>query len=119
MRLFVTVGKGTLAPWDPTQKLVVAGVYRHVRNPMIGGVFCVLLGEAVLWASLSLLCWFLFFLLLNLIYIPLLEEPRLERRFGQDYLLYKANVRRWIPRWRPWIPAPGEGGGEDVVLQQS
>src|SRR5262245_44470319 len=35
IRLFVTVGKGTLAPWDPTQRLVVRGVYRHVRNPMI------------------------------------------------------------------------------------
>jgi protein-S-isoprenylcysteine O-methyltransferase Ste14 len=35
IRLFVTVGKGTLAPWEPTQRLVVQGVYRHVRNPMI------------------------------------------------------------------------------------
>ena len=32
IRLFVTVGKGTLAPWEPTQRLVVRGVYRHVRN---------------------------------------------------------------------------------------
>src|SRR5262245_37859467 len=32
IRLFVTVGKGTLAPWNPTQRLVVQGVYRHVRN---------------------------------------------------------------------------------------
>src|SRR5208337_4533440 len=39
IRLFVTVGKGTLAPWEPTQRLVVQGVYRHVRNPMISGGF--------------------------------------------------------------------------------
>ena len=32
IRLFVTVGQGTLAPWNPTQRLVVQGVYRHVRN---------------------------------------------------------------------------------------
>ena len=38
IRLFVTVGKGTLAPWEPPQRLVVQGVYRHVRNPMISGV---------------------------------------------------------------------------------
>jgi protein-S-isoprenylcysteine O-methyltransferase Ste14 len=56
VRLFVTVGKGTLAPWNPTQRLVVQGVYRHVRNPMISGVFFVLLGEALLAASLALFC---------------------------------------------------------------
>src|SRR5262245_61800687 len=55
IRLFVTVGKGTLAPWNPTQRLVVQGVYRRVRNPMISGVFCILLGEAALAASLPLL----------------------------------------------------------------
>ena len=45
IRLFVTVGKGTLAPWNPTQKLVVQGVYRHVRNPMISGVMFILAGR--------------------------------------------------------------------------
>src|SRR5262249_53123270 len=57
IRLLVTVGKGTLAPWNPTQRLVVQGVYRHVRNPMIAGVFFVLLGEAVLAAAGPLLGW--------------------------------------------------------------
>ena len=51
IRLFVTVGKGTLAPWEPTQRLVVQGVYRHVRNPMISGVLFVLLGESMITAS--------------------------------------------------------------------
>ena len=54
IRLFVTIGKGTLAPWNPTQKLVVHGVYRHVRNPMISGVMFILLGEFLLAASLPL-----------------------------------------------------------------
>jgi hypothetical protein len=31
--LFVGTGRGTLAPWDQTQRLVVRGPYRHVRNP--------------------------------------------------------------------------------------
>jgi len=53
--LFVPVGQGTLAPWDPTQRLVVQGVYRYVRNPMISGVLFILLGEAALVGSLSLL----------------------------------------------------------------
>jgi protein-S-isoprenylcysteine O-methyltransferase Ste14 len=105
IRLFVTVGKGTLAPWEPTHKLVVQGVYRHVRNPMISGVILVLLGEAVLTASLPLFCWFLVAALINAAYIPLSEEPGLVKRFGEDYLIYKRDVPRWVPRWTPW-----EGG---------
>lgn len=100
--LFARVGKGTLAPWDATRRLVVRGVYRHVRNPMIVGVMCVLLGEATLLGSLPLLGWFALFLLANALYIPLVEEPGLERRFGTDYRFYKRNVPRWIPRLRPW-----------------
>src|SRR5262245_4651088 len=88
IRLFVTVGQGTLAPWNPTQRLVVQGVYRHVRNPMIGGVFFILLGEAALAASLPLLGWFLIFVIANAVYIPLAEEPGLVRRFGDEFRAY-------------------------------
>src|SRR5262249_39692744 len=45
--LFVRVGRGTLAPWDPTRKLVVRGPYAHVRNPMISGVLTIIVGEAI------------------------------------------------------------------------
>src|SRR5262245_53877470 len=82
IRLFVTVGQGTLAPWNPTQRLVVRGAYRHVRNPMISGVFLVLLGEAVLAASLPLLGWFAAFVVANAVYVPLAAEPGLVKRFG-------------------------------------
>jgi len=102
IRLFVTVGKGTLAPWEPTQRLVVHGVYRHVRNPMISGLILVLLGESVLTASLLLFCCFLVVVVVNAVYIPLSEEPGLSKRFGEDYLTYKRNVPRWVPRWTPW-----------------
>ena len=51
VRLFVTVGRGTLAPWDQTTRLVVRGPYRHVRNPMITGVGTILAGEALLFRS--------------------------------------------------------------------
>jgi protein-S-isoprenylcysteine O-methyltransferase Ste14 len=102
IRLFVTVGKRTLAPWGPPQKLVVRGVYRYVRNPMISGVLLVLLGESVLRASLPLFCLFVVFLVVNIVYIPLSEEPGLVKRFGDEYLTYKRNVPRWIPRLSPW-----------------
>jgi protein-S-isoprenylcysteine O-methyltransferase Ste14 len=104
IRLFVTDGDGTLAPWNPTHRLVVRGIYRHVRNPMISGVMFILLGEVLLAASVPLLNWFAIFVAVNLVYIPLAEEPGLEKRFGEDYLVYKLNVPRWIPRARPWEP---------------
>jgi protein-S-isoprenylcysteine O-methyltransferase Ste14 len=104
IRLFANVGQGTLAPWDPPRKLVVRGVYCHVRNPMIGGVFCVLLGEALLIESAPILGWLMLFILLNLIYIPLYEEPALVRRFGDDYVYYRQCMPRWIPRRLPWNP---------------
>jgi protein-S-isoprenylcysteine O-methyltransferase Ste14 len=102
--LFASAGRGTLAPWDPTQRLVVAGPYRHVRNPMISGVLFVLLGEAALLGSLPLLAWAALFFVLNQIYIPRFEEPGLEQRFGDDYRRYRQHVPRWLPRLRPWQP---------------
>jgi protein-S-isoprenylcysteine O-methyltransferase Ste14 len=100
--LFARVGQGTLAPWDPTIRLVVLGPYRHVRNPMISGVLAVLLGEAVMLGSPPLAIWAGAFFTLNAIFIPLFEEPLLVRRFGADYEAYRAEVPRWIPRLRPW-----------------
>ena len=102
--LFANLGQGTLAPWDPPQKLVVEGVYRHVRNPMISGVASILLGEALILGSLPQFIWFLLFATANAIYMPLSEEPGLLKRFGRDYEIYRAHVPRWIPRLTPWIP---------------
>jgi protein-S-isoprenylcysteine O-methyltransferase Ste14 len=108
IRLFATVGEGTLAPWEPPQRLVVRGVYRHVRNPMISGVLLVLLGESVLTASCPIFRWFVLFAAINAAYIPLSEEPGLVRRFGEDYVDYKRNVPRWIPRLTPREVGSGE-----------
>jgi protein-S-isoprenylcysteine O-methyltransferase Ste14 len=102
IRLFAIVGRGTLAPWDPTSRLVVRGPYRYVRNPMISGVLLILLGEAALFGSLALLLWFGLVLAANAVYMPLVEEPALQRRFGEEYERYRAHVPRWIPRVRPW-----------------
>jgi protein-S-isoprenylcysteine O-methyltransferase Ste14 len=100
--LFARVGEGTLAPWDATRRLVVVGPYRYVRNPMISGVLAILLGETLAFWSASLLGWFAAVFAVNAVYMPLVEEPGLSRRFGEDYDRYRANVRRWVPRLRPW-----------------
>lgn len=98
--LFVRVGKGTLAPWDPTSSLVAVGPYRYTRNPMITGVCTILIGEAVLFGSWHLALWALTVIGLNHVHFLLVEEPGLERRFGESYLAYKRAVPRWIPRVR-------------------
>jgi protein-S-isoprenylcysteine O-methyltransferase Ste14 len=98
--LFVRVGKGTLAPWDPTSSLVAVGPYRYTRNPMITGVATILTGEAVVFGSWRLALCALAFILLNHVYFLFVEEPGLERRFGESYLDYKRAVPRWIPRLR-------------------
>ena len=101
--LFARVGRGTLAPWDPTRRLVAVGPYRHVRNPMISGVLLMLAGEALFWRSGELALWAGTFLLINHAFFLLSEEPGLERRFGDSYRVYRANVPRWVPRVRPWV----------------
>jgi protein-S-isoprenylcysteine O-methyltransferase Ste14 len=98
----VTVGKGTLAHWNPTQRLVVQGIYRHIRNPMIAGVCCLLVGESLVAASLPLFAWFVVFVIANAVYFPVAEERGMVNRFGDNDLAYQRNVPRWIPRLRPW-----------------
>ncbi len=102
VRLFRTVGEGTPAPWAPPKRLVVRGPYRHVRNPMITSVLLMLGAESLFFGSWHLAGWMLVFLLGNAVYFPLVEERALERRFGDAYRHYKANVPRWIPSWRSW-----------------
>ena len=106
---FATRGSGTLAPWDPPSRLVITGAYRHVRNPMISGVILILAGEALAFSSASIGVWAAAVFAVNAVYIPLIEEPGLARRFGGDYELYKEHVPRWVPRLSPWYPSAREG----------
>jgi protein-S-isoprenylcysteine O-methyltransferase Ste14 len=76
---------------------------------MISGVVLVLFGEALLLLSRPHLLWALTFLGINAVYIPLLEEPLLEQRFGADYREYCRNVPRLLPRLRPWVGRNGVG----------
>lgn len=111
---FATRGRGTLAPWDPPRHLVVAGVYRYVRNPMISGVLLVLVGESLYFASFPVAVLAIAFFALNATYIPLVEEKSLVRRFGAEYETYRRNVPRWVPRRSAW-----EAEGEHRALSGS
>jgi protein-S-isoprenylcysteine O-methyltransferase Ste14 len=101
---FAWRGLGTPAPFDPPRKLVVTGPYRWVRNPMYVGMGIVMLGEALVYPSLTrvMLVELGVALVLVSIFVVVFEEPVLRRTFGRDYEEYCRNVRRWIPRLTPW-----------------
>ncbi|HEX3546663.1 MAG TPA: isoprenylcysteine carboxylmethyltransferase family protein [Mycobacterium sp.] len=106
--LFDRVGKGTLGVGEVLGQpvnLVVRGPYRHVRNPMISGVLAILLGEAAVAASGWLLLWFAIFFAVLTTVIQVWEEPHLTKRFGDEYVNYRRNVPRWIPRVSAWEPS--------------
>ena len=109
VRLFLTQGEGTPAPWDPPRKLVVAGPYRHVRNPMITSVLLILFAESLILQSSPIGAWLIAFFVVNGVYFPLMEEKGLEKRFGDAYRRYKQNVPRWLPRVSPWNPDAAKG----------
>jgi protein-S-isoprenylcysteine O-methyltransferase Ste14 len=92
---FLSAGRGTLAPFDPPELLVVRGLYRFTRNPMYNGVLAVLLSEAWLFRSTALLQYsVLTFLVFHLV-VVIYEEPTLESRFGESYQAYRGAVPRW------------------------
>ena len=95
---FSTVGQGTPAPFDPPKKLVLQGLYRYCRNPMFASFLLLMVGEAVLLSSLSVLAYTAVLAVVMHLFITRYEEPNLMRKFGQPYADYLARSSRWIPR---------------------
>ena len=93
-----TVGQGTTGFSEPTKRLVTSGPYRLVRNPMMEGQFLFFAGLG-LFLDLGAM-----FLLLPIIILAthavtvFIEEPKLESRFGQEWVDYPSRVPRWLPR---------------------
>ena len=102
---FALQGLGTPAPIAPTQKLVVTGLYRYVRNPMYVAVVSVILGQAILFADWRLMAYGALMWLAFHAFVLTYEEPVLAETFGAQYEDFQANVPRWIPRLSPWCSA--------------
>jgi protein-S-isoprenylcysteine O-methyltransferase Ste14 len=98
---FVWAGRGTLAPFAPTETLVVSGFYRHVRNPMYVGVLTAVAGQAVLFRSLALVAYGVLLALGFHLFVTRYEEPTLRKKYA-GYEAFCRNVPRWIPRWTAW-----------------
>jgi protein-S-isoprenylcysteine O-methyltransferase Ste14 len=95
---FATEGRGTPAPIDPTEELVVRGPYRWVRNPMYVAVVTFVAGEAILLRSAALVLYALLLAAVFHLFVRLYEEPTLRGQFGAPYERYLERVPRWWPR---------------------
>ena len=99
---FVREGAGTPAPIAPTERLVVGGAYRHVRNPMYVAVIAIIVGQALLFSSWLVAAYALLAGMTMTAFVHAYEEPVLARRYGPDYERYRDAVPGWLPRLTPW-----------------
>jgi len=95
---FAVIGRGTPLVFDPPRRLVIAGPYRWVRNPMAIGAGSALVGVSLFYESLSFSLFAALFMLALHAFVVLYEEPTLRRTFGAEYAFYCATVNRWLPR---------------------
>src|SRR5215216_1440144 len=99
---FAIEGLGTPAPVAPPERLVVGGVYRHVRNPMYLAVTATIVGQALLFGQPALLVYALAIGVIVFCFVRLYEEPTLAEQFGASYEAYRRAVPGWLPRRTPW-----------------
>ena len=99
---FVVEGLGTPAPVAPTERLVVGGLYRHVRNPMYIAVAATIVGQALILGRPGLLVYAAAFGVVVGAFVHGYEEPTLAARYGEQYEAYRRAVPAWWPRRRPW-----------------
>ena len=91
--------RGTPVPFNPPHELVTVGPYAWSRNPMLTGVFAFLFGIGFLLHSVSMVfIWTPVFVIFNILELKLVEEPDLERRFGESYIEYRRRVPMFIPK---------------------
>lgn len=105
---FVVEGLGTPAPVAPTERLVVGGLYRYVRNPMYLAVVAVIAGQAMLLWQAVLVPYAAIVAVAFVVFVLGYEQPSLQRQFGSQYEAYRRAVPGWWPRLRPWRPEPEE-----------
>ncbi|MDH6198150.1 protein-S-isoprenylcysteine O-methyltransferase Ste14 [Mycobacterium frederiksbergense] len=100
---FVKAG-GTPMPVAPTERLVVSGFNRYVRNPMYLGLLVAIIGQALLFGNPRLLIYAAAVWVAPAAFVRWYEEPTLARTFGAEYDAYRRAVPAWVPRLHPWTP---------------
>jgi protein-S-isoprenylcysteine O-methyltransferase Ste14 len=98
--LTFTQGQGSSDSFDSQQELITEGPYEIVRNPMMIGLIGIFFGISF---TLSSLVSFIFAIIMSFVihlFVIHIEEPGLEKRFGQKYIDYSLKVHRWIPKFK-------------------
>jgi len=99
--IYFLKAKGTPVPLNPPKKLVTRGPYSYSRNPMITGLIIFMFGFGIYTQSISFTFIFVpVFVLFNYFELKLIEEPEIEKRLGNDYLVYKKNVPMFFPSFK-------------------
>jgi protein-S-isoprenylcysteine O-methyltransferase Ste14 len=106
VREFVARGGGTPYPWDPPRRLVTTGPYAYVANPMQLSATGLLLLAAVVTRSWAVAGAAASTVLFAAFVAAPHEHEDLTRRHGAAWASYRAHVRPWWPRWRPYLTAP-------------
>jgi protein-S-isoprenylcysteine O-methyltransferase Ste14 len=99
---FAVEGGGTPAPVAETDRLVVGGPYRFVRNPMYVAVLLAIIGQAMLLGRPVLVGYGLVAAAAMIGFVKGYEEPHLSRIYGAEYEAYRRAVPGWWPRSHPW-----------------
>jgi len=86
----------TVKPFETSSLLVTDGLYRFSRNPMYVGMVLILAGISLLLGSMAPIGILVLFPVLISYQFIQREEQMLATQFGQDWLEYKTQVRRWI-----------------------
>ena len=97
---FSRLGRGTPLPMDAPRRLVTAGPFAVVRNPIMASELLVLWAVALHASSAGVVLYaFAVSVTAHLVAVHV-EEPELRRRFGESYGEYCQRVPRWLPRLR-------------------
>jgi len=98
--LLFFIKKGTPVPNTAPPKLITTGPYAFSRNPMHGGLFLLMFGIGFYNSSLlALLVFIPIYIYFDTRIHRYIEEPELEKRFGEDYNEYKKKTPRFLG-WR-------------------
>ncbi|HVZ17530.1 MAG TPA: methyltransferase [Terriglobales bacterium] len=119
---FAWRGLGTPAPFDPPVHLVLCGSYRYVRNPMYSAMAVFMIGEWLVWGTdlKGALVYLAAYAVCVFLFVVGYEEPGLQKKFGEEYSIYRQNVPRFVPRLTPWDAAKAKSaagsGGAAALL---
>lgn len=100
---FALVGRGTPVPYDPPKRVVTSGPYASIANPMQITSALVMASLAILTGSTAAWAIPVTFLIFDGIFAAWYNRTHIALAMPEDWAEYRAAVRDWVPRGRPYI----------------